>query len=124
MAEDRGLADVQESAKQQDDERFLPVARRERATPQRYDHRVGGTADTLVLMTFPTSFAAPLLTLPCIQVVGCLLLLWIGIKLLLSEDDGGNVKESSSFRNAATTIIIIADIVMNGTRHREQSLQR
>ena len=71
-----------------------------------------GTAGIVVLMTLLTSFAALLMTLPYIQIVGSLLLLWIGVKLLLPENDDGNVKESNSFMEAVKTIII-ADIVMS-----------
>src|SRR6476661_437621 len=71
-----------------------------------------GTAGIVVLMTALTSFAALLMTLPYIQILGSLLLLWIGVKLLLPEDEDGNVKESDSFWDAVKTIII-ADIVMS-----------
>jgi len=71
-----------------------------------------GTAGIVVLMTALTSCAALLMTLPYIQLVGCVLLLWIGVKLLLPDDDGGDVKESSNFWGAVRTIII-ADIVMS-----------
>jgi YjbE family integral membrane protein len=71
-----------------------------------------GTAGIVVLMTLLTSSAALLMTLPYIQIVGSLLLLWIGIKLLLPEDEDGSVKESSNFWEAVKTIII-ADIVMS-----------
>src|SRR6478752_5677767 len=71
-----------------------------------------GTAGIVVLMTALTSFAALLMTLPYIQIIGCVLLLWIGIKLLLPEDEGGDVKESANFWDAVKTIII-ADIVMS-----------
>ena len=71
-----------------------------------------GTAGIVVLMTALTSFAALLMTLPYIQILGSLLLLWIGVKLLLPEDEDGNVKESNSFWEAVKTIII-ADIVMS-----------
>jgi YjbE family integral membrane protein len=71
-----------------------------------------GTAGIVVLMTALTSCAALLMTLPYIQIVGCVLLLWIGVKLLLPEDEGGDVKESASFWGAVRTIII-ADIVMS-----------
>ena len=71
-----------------------------------------GTAGIVVLMTLLTSCAALLMTLPYTQIVGCALLVWIGIKLLLPEDDGGAVKESNSFWEAVKTIII-ADIVMS-----------
>ena len=71
-----------------------------------------GTAGIVVLMTLLTSCAALLMTLPYIQIVGCLLLLWIGVKLLLPEDGGGDVHADGSFWNAVKTIII-ADIVMS-----------
>ena len=71
-----------------------------------------GTAGIVVLMTLLTSFAALLMTLPYLQIIGSLLLLWIGVKLLLPEDEDGNVKESSNFVEAVKTIII-ADIVMS-----------
>ena len=71
-----------------------------------------GTAGIVVLMTLLTSCAALLMTLPYIQIVGSLLLLWIGVKLLLPEDEDGNVRESGNFWEAVKTIII-ADIVMS-----------
>ncbi|MGE5169328.1 MAG: TerC family protein [Rudaea sp.] len=71
-----------------------------------------GTAGIVVLMTALTSCAALLMTLPYIQIIGCGLLLWIGIKLLLPENDDETVKESNSFWEAVKTIII-ADIVMS-----------
>ena len=71
-----------------------------------------GTAGIVLLITLLTSSAALLMTLPYIQIIGSLLLLWIGVKLLLPENDEGNVKESNSFMDAVKTIII-ADIVMS-----------
>jgi YjbE family integral membrane protein len=71
-----------------------------------------GTAGIVVLMTLLTLFAAALMTIPYIQLVGSVLLLWIGIKLLLPEDGDGDLKGSSNFWEAVKTIII-ADIVMS-----------
>jgi YjbE family integral membrane protein len=71
-----------------------------------------GTAGIVVLMTLLTVFAAALMTIPYIQLVGSLLLLWIGIKLLLPEDGDDDLKSSSNFWEAVKTIII-ADIVMS-----------
>ena len=71
-----------------------------------------GTGGIVVLMTGLTASAALLMTLPYIQIVGSVLLLWIGVKLLLPEDDEGNVKDSDNFWEAVKTIII-ADIVMS-----------
>jgi YjbE family integral membrane protein len=73
---------------------------------------VVGCGGIVVLMTLLTASAALLMTLPYIQIVGCVLLLWIGVKLLLPEDEGGNVKQSATFWAAVKTIII-ADIVMS-----------
>ena len=71
-----------------------------------------GTGGIVVLMTLLTVFAAALMTVPYIQLVGSLLLLWIGIKLLLPEDGNDELKGSSNFWEAVRTIII-ADIVMS-----------
>ena len=40
-----------------------------------------------------TFFAVSLLKLPWLKIVGALLLVWIGIKLLLPEDEGGEGHE-------------------------------
>jgi YjbE family integral membrane protein len=92
----------------------LVIALACRSLPPRDQKRafIVGTAGIVVLMTALTSCAALLMTLPYIQIVGSLLLLWIGIKLLLPEDEDGDVKESGNFWEAVKTIII-ADIVMS-----------
>lgn len=72
-----------------------------------------GAAGVIILMTALTAFAAYLMTLPYIEVIGSLLLLWIGIKLLApGEEDSGEGKASAGFWDAVKTIII-ADIVMS-----------
>jgi YjbE family integral membrane protein len=71
-----------------------------------------GTGGIVVLMTLLTAFAAALMTIPYIQLVGSVLLLWIGVKLLLPEDGDDDLKSSSNFWEAVRTIII-ADIVMS-----------
>src|SRR5438067_2532918 len=68
-----------------------------------------GTGGIVVLMIGLTAFAALLLSLPYIQLVGSVLLVWIGIKLLMSEDEEGDITGSSNFWEAVKTIII-ADI--------------
>src|SRR5690349_21319356 len=73
---------------------------------------VVGTAGIVILMTILTIFAAALMTVPYLQLVGSVLLLWIGIKLLLPEDGDDDLKGSSNFWEAVKTIII-ADIVMS-----------
>ena len=72
-----------------------------------------GAVGVIVLMTALTAFAAYLMSLPYLEVIGSLLLLWIGIKLLApGEEDEGEGKVSSGFWDAVKTIII-ADIVMS-----------
>jgi len=53
-----------------------------------------------------------LMSLPWIQAGGSVLLLWIGVKLLLPDDDDGGIKDNGHFWGAVRTIII-ADIVMS-----------
>jgi YjbE family integral membrane protein len=71
-----------------------------------------GAGGIVVLMTILTACAAMLMTLPWIQAVGSVLLIWIGIKLLLPEDDGSELGETQHFWSAVKTIIV-ADIVMS-----------
>jgi YjbE family integral membrane protein len=75
---------------------------------------IWGSGGVVVLMVVLTAFVAYLLQLPYLQVAGSLLLLWIGVKLLLAEDEGeaGGVDQKESLAAAIKTIII-ADIVMS-----------
>lgn len=72
---------------------------------------VGGAIGLRVILTF---FAVSLLSLPYLKLVGALLLLWIGVKLILPEDehDAGNIKADTRLLGAVRTIII-ADFVMS-----------
>jgi YjbE family integral membrane protein len=71
-----------------------------------------GAAGIVVLMTVLTAFAALLMTLPYIQLVGSVLLFWIGIKLLLPEDGEEHIRDHTQFWSAVKTIII-ADMIMS-----------
>lgn len=72
---------------------------------------VGGAIGLRIVLTF---FAVSLLALPYLKLVGALLLLWIGIKLILPEDEHseGNIKADTRLLGAVKTIII-ADFVMS-----------
>jgi len=72
-----------------------------------------GSAAAVVLRIILTVVAAKLLQMSFLQVVGGLLLLWIGVQLL-SEEEGeeGHVKESGGLMAAVRTILI-ADLVMS-----------
>jgi YjbE family integral membrane protein len=71
-----------------------------------------GAGGIVVLMTALTTMAAYLLSLPYFRLVGSMLLLWIGVKLLVAEDEGCDVKTGGNFWEAVK-IIIVADIVMS-----------
>jgi YjbE family integral membrane protein len=90
----------------------IALACRSLAPRQQRNAFIVGTAGIVVLMTALTSCAALLMSLPYIQLVGSVLLLWIGTKLLLPEEAQGDVDDTSSFWAAVKTIIV-ADIVMS-----------
>jgi YjbE family integral membrane protein len=72
-----------------------------------------GTAGAILLRIGLIAFAVTLLQVPYLKLVGGLLLLWIGIKLLADNDDGHNEIPSSDRLLAAIKTIIIADLVMS-----------
>ncbi len=65
-----------------------------------------------VMRVILTIFAVALLTLPWLKIVGGVLLLWIGVKLLVPEDDEEQVASSDNLWQAIKTILI-ADLVMS-----------
>ena len=72
---------------------------------------VGGAIGLRVVLTF---FAVSLLSLPYLKLVGALLLLWVGIKLILPEEEHSaeNIKADTRLIGAIKTIIV-ADFVMS-----------
>lgn len=72
-----------------------------------------GSAAAVVLRIVLTVVAVQLLALPYLQIVGGLLLLYIGVQLLSENDEGeGHAKEHGSLMAAVRTILI-ADLVMS-----------
>jgi YjbE family integral membrane protein len=72
-----------------------------------------GTAGAIALRVILIFFALTLLAIPFLKLVGAALLLWIGIKLLLPEEEGhGNIQASDKLWAAVKTIIV-ADLVMS-----------
>jgi YjbE family integral membrane protein len=73
-----------------------------------------GSGAAVVLRVLLTVVAAKLLALSYLQIVGGLLLLWIGVQLLGDEDENGagEVKHHSSLLSAIRTILI-ADLIMS-----------
>jgi YjbE family integral membrane protein len=75
---------------------------------------IWGSVGVVVLMVGLTACVVYLLSLPYIEIVGSLLLVWIGIKLLVAEDEEeeGKVAQKATLAAAIRTIII-ADIIMS-----------
>ncbi|MBA3772975.1 MAG: TerC family protein [Ramlibacter sp.] len=72
-----------------------------------------GSGAAVVMRIALTVVAVQLLALPYLQIIGGLLLLWIGVQLLGDEDDGeGEAKEYGTMMAAVRTILI-ADLVMS-----------
>ena len=67
-----------------------------------------GTAGAIVLRVVLIFFAISLLKLPALKLIGALLLVWIGVKLLLPEDDDahGNIQASDKLWAAVKTVIV------------------
>ncbi len=87
--------------------RNLPAAQRKQGI-------LFGMAGAVVLRIVLTFFAVSLLSLPYLKLVGAMLLIWIGIKLILPEDehDEGSIAAETKLLGAVKTIII-ADFVMS-----------
>jgi YjbE family integral membrane protein len=73
-----------------------------------------GTAGAIALRVILIFFALTLLAIPFLKLVGALLLLWIGIKLLVPEhdDEHANIQASDKLWAAVKTVIV-ADLVMS-----------
>jgi len=75
---------------------------------------VFGVGGAIVLRIVLTFFAVSLLALPYLKLVGALLLLWIGIKLIVPEEEHSTVSIQTDTRLlGAVKTILIADLVMS-----------
>ncbi len=86
--------------------RSLPPAQQKRAI-------FWGSAAAILMRIVLTMFAVALLQFAWLKLLGSVLLLWIGVKLLSEGDDGdGGIKSHGSMFDAIKTILI-ADLVMS-----------
>ena len=81
---------------------------------QRTKGIIWGTVGAIVLRIILIAFALALLQIPCLKLIGALLLLWIGVKLIAPEDEDehGNIQSSDKLWTAIKTVVI-ADLVMS-----------
>ncbi len=73
-----------------------------------------GTAGAIGLRVILIAFALALLSVPYLKLVGAVLLVWIGVKLLApqEDEDHGNISASDKLWGAVKTVIV-ADLVMS-----------
>ena len=92
----------------------IALACRKLPATQRTQGILWGTAGAIVLRVILIFFALTLLQIPYLKIVGAVLLLWIGVKLLLPEheEEHGNIQASDKLWGAVKTVII-ADFVMS-----------
>ncbi|PWF23311.1 TerC family protein [Corticimicrobacter populi] len=91
----------------------IALACRNLPPEQRLKGVLWGTAGAIVLRVILIAFALTLLTIPYLKIVGGALLLWIGVKLLMPEDDGHAKVQGGASIWAAIKTIIVADFVMS-----------
>lgn len=71
-----------------------------------------GSAAAIILRIVLTVFAVALLDMHFIKLAGSVLLLWIGVKLLVPEEEHGDLEGASNMMGAVKTILV-ADFVMS-----------
>ena len=72
-----------------------------------------GVFGAILLRVVMIFFALSLLTMPYLKIVGAVLLVWIGIKLLQPEPEGTHEIDASTTLVGAIKTIIVADAVMS-----------
>jgi YjbE family integral membrane protein len=92
----------------------IALACRKLPPKQRTQGILWGTAGAIILRVILIFFALQLLAIPFLKIVGAILLVWIGVKLLVPEHEEGhaNIEGSDKLWGAVKTVII-ADFVMS-----------
>ena len=72
-----------------------------------------GVFGAIALRVVLIFFALQLLQIPYLKIVGGVLLLWIGVKLLMPQEDGGHKIDASAHLIGAIKTIVVADAVMS-----------
>src|SRR5919204_999092 len=90
----------------------IALAARSLPAKQQTQAVIWGSGAAIVMRILLTLFAVALLTLPWLKIIGSLLLFWIGVKLLIPEEDEEEIEASDKLLTAIKTILI-ADLVMS-----------
>ena len=91
----------------------IALACRDLPEKQRRWGIIWGAAGAIILRIILTFFAVALLAMPYLKIIGGILLLWIGVKLIADEEGGDHDVKASDRLMAAIRTIIIADLVMS-----------
>jgi YjbE family integral membrane protein len=91
----------------------IALACRNLPAKQRTQGIIYGTMGAIVLRVILIAFALALLAIPYLKIVGAVLLLWIGVKLLQPEGEDDHQISSSDKLWGAVKTVIIADLVMS-----------
>lgn len=91
----------------------IALACRNLPAEQRRKGILWGVAGAVGLRIVLTLLAALVMNLPWLKLVGGVLLLWIGVKLLVPEDEDGHDISPAKHMWGAVRTIIIADFVMS-----------
>ncbi len=91
----------------------IALACRKLPPAQRTKGIIFGTAGAIILRVILIAFAMTLLNIPFLKLIGAVLLVWIGVKLLAPDDDGHGDVAGSDKLLAAIKTIIVADLVMS-----------
>jgi len=104
---------------------IIALACRNLEKSQRIKGILWGTAGAIFLRVILIAFAMSLLLIPYLKIIGAVLLLWIGVKLLIPQEEHHEVKGSASLWGehhevkgsaslwGAVKTILIADLVMS-----------
>ena len=91
----------------------IALAARSLQAEQRKKAVFYGSAAAIVLRVVLTIFAVSLLQWPYLKMVGAALLFWIGVQLLVPEDDAEDGIKASDHLWTAIRTILVADLVMS-----------
>jgi YjbE family integral membrane protein len=92
----------------------IALACRKLPPQQRTQGIIWGTAGAILLRVILIFFALTLLAIPYLKIVGALLLVWIGVKLIAPDDEDGHGDIQASDKLwAAVKTVIVADLVMS-----------
>ena len=92
----------------------IALACRKLPPAQRTQGILWGTVGAILLRVVLIFFALTLLSIPYLKLIGAILLVWIGVKLLApGDEDGHGDVEGSDKLWAAVRTVIVADLVMS-----------